>query len=530
MKQATRILAFVLALIPGMLSAYRLRFIQDDAYISWRYAQNLSRGIGLVWNEGERVEGYTNFLWTLALSIAHACNIDLQYFTLISGMILLSATLAVFYYMVKFLTSSWCAATFAVVTLGTFPSFAAYATGGLETALQTFLLTATSALMLSAVRAPYPSFGAMLGAGVTSSLAMLTRMDSLVIISVLLGSSGYFLLRMHGRKVIRELATLCAIPTAICGSWIIWKYVYYRSILPNTFKVKVDGLGGLSIQGLRFLWSFVFSYAFYLPCLLLIVGAWLALKQRIDRRIFLMIIGPFVLFLFYIIWVGGDFMEYRFLVPLLPNWFLVIYWVMSTIDSNRARTILLTSSVIAGSSLIYTVLGPRLPGAPVSVQALALTNKHEWVEVGEILGRSFAGSVRPKIAVTPAGAMPYLSKLPSVDMLGLNDPDVQNFIHFPDGPVGHRHLAPIDLLERRGVNFLIGHPWILPIRGPGSRYTFEDFSKRHFAYHNEYLLKGRQVIELPLSRDRVALIAYLIEDPSITGELDKLGWRHYPLE
>jgi hypothetical protein len=32
----------------------------DDAMISMRYAWNLSHGNGLVWNAGERVQGYTN--------------------------------------------------------------------------------------------------------------------------------------------------------------------------------------------------------------------------------------------------------------------------------------------------------------------------------------------------------------------------------------------------------------------------------------------------------------------------------------
>jgi len=41
------------------------RWIQDDAYISFRYARNLVEGNGLVFNAGERVEGYTNFLWTV---------------------------------------------------------------------------------------------------------------------------------------------------------------------------------------------------------------------------------------------------------------------------------------------------------------------------------------------------------------------------------------------------------------------------------------------------------------------------------
>ncbi|MEK9148506.1 MAG: hypothetical protein AAB267_00510, partial [Candidatus Desantisbacteria bacterium] len=43
-------------------------FIMDDAFTSFRYAQNLVDGHGLVYNPGERVEGYTNFLWTLIIA------------------------------------------------------------------------------------------------------------------------------------------------------------------------------------------------------------------------------------------------------------------------------------------------------------------------------------------------------------------------------------------------------------------------------------------------------------------------------
>src|ERR687894_693824 len=41
----------------------------DDAMISMRYAWNLSHGLGLVWNPGEYVEGYTNPLMTLLMSL-----------------------------------------------------------------------------------------------------------------------------------------------------------------------------------------------------------------------------------------------------------------------------------------------------------------------------------------------------------------------------------------------------------------------------------------------------------------------------
>ena len=43
-------------------------FLCDDAFISFRYARNLLEGHGLVFNPGEYVEGYSNFLWVLELT------------------------------------------------------------------------------------------------------------------------------------------------------------------------------------------------------------------------------------------------------------------------------------------------------------------------------------------------------------------------------------------------------------------------------------------------------------------------------
>ncbi len=43
-------------------------FVTDDAFISFVYARNLARHGQLVFNLGERVEGYTNFLWTVLLA------------------------------------------------------------------------------------------------------------------------------------------------------------------------------------------------------------------------------------------------------------------------------------------------------------------------------------------------------------------------------------------------------------------------------------------------------------------------------
>jgi hypothetical protein len=53
------------AVLWGVAAAWRRAWLSDDAYISFRYAENLANGLGLVFNRGERVEGYSNFLWTV---------------------------------------------------------------------------------------------------------------------------------------------------------------------------------------------------------------------------------------------------------------------------------------------------------------------------------------------------------------------------------------------------------------------------------------------------------------------------------
>ena len=65
--------------------------------ISMRYAKNLANGYGLVWNPGgERVEGYTNPLWVLYMSIFHLFPVaqsKISLFIQISGAVLLVITL-----------------------------------------------------------------------------------------------------------------------------------------------------------------------------------------------------------------------------------------------------------------------------------------------------------------------------------------------------------------------------------------------------------------------------------------------------
>jgi hypothetical protein len=67
------------ALVPYLWLVHRFDWLCDDAFISFRYSRHLAEGHGLVFNLGEspRVEGYSNFLWVVAMTPFEALGLDI---------------------------------------------------------------------------------------------------------------------------------------------------------------------------------------------------------------------------------------------------------------------------------------------------------------------------------------------------------------------------------------------------------------------------------------------------------------------
>ena len=61
------------------------KFLGDDCYISFRYAEHLAKGYGLVWNVGEYVEGYTHLSWVLLLALGIKLGVSPETFSIILG-------------------------------------------------------------------------------------------------------------------------------------------------------------------------------------------------------------------------------------------------------------------------------------------------------------------------------------------------------------------------------------------------------------------------------------------------------------
>jgi hypothetical protein len=178
-----------LALAVGLLAfhANHFDFINDDAFISFRYADNLVRHGELTYNIGERVEGYTNFLWTMVIAAVLALGADPVPWSKALGVASSISTLCALFVFTRWWTRSsgsdagalrspmWCVA--APLFLGLNSAFAAWSEGGLETALFTFLITAglLRTVMEVVDQGRLPSSAAFF------ALAAMTRPDGLLI-------------------------------------------------------------------------------------------------------------------------------------------------------------------------------------------------------------------------------------------------------------------------------------------------------------------------------------------------------------
>jgi arabinofuranosyltransferase len=160
--------------------AWYFRFIQDDAFISFRYADNFARGNGLVWNLAEFVEGYTNFLWTILIAVGLFLHLDPIIFSKVSGIVLYAITSTLFCLLTHGNYLRDIDVIAGMIIIGTSFTMVAYATGGLETQSATMLLLSLFLLKLFYQRDKNRSY--LVTWSLTCALILLTHMDSAILV------------------------------------------------------------------------------------------------------------------------------------------------------------------------------------------------------------------------------------------------------------------------------------------------------------------------------------------------------------
>ena len=432
------------------------------------------------------------------------------------------------------LTGSRTDALAAVLLLGTNYTFSCYATGGLETQLQTCLLLAATHGVFTGPLAGRWGRARLASLSLLFSLALLTRLDSALPVAVLGGASLLALARARDLPLWRPRALAALLlPGAIpLAAWLVWKTVYYGDPLPNSFYVKLASPNSLT-DGLRYVAFFGASYLL-VPVLLVPLLRLRRLASSASREVRTLCVLV-VLWLLYVVRAGGDFMEFRFLVPVLPYVYLLCVWSFRAGFANPWLRALLVGLLLAGSLHHAMSFGSarHLPGVESIAQLEGhLTHRNGgWDGVGRALHRIFEEDSGVVITTTAAGAIPYYSRLETVDMGGINDAWVaRHGIVAGDRP-GHQRMATVEYLLSRRVNLLIGNARFVrgevAMRRPFYRHDVRGMSWVDFGL--ERLPEEATMLQIPVEEGYWLLAVYLTPHPTVDAAIERHGIVRSPI-
>ena len=424
----------------------QLRFLSDDCFISFRYSRHLVDGLGLVWNAGEAVEGYTNFLWVLLMAAALKVGLTPETVSQVlgigSGAVIL-VTLAI----AGTRRHGWSLpAAFPGLLLALNGSFAAWCSSGLETMFVAALLwgavLAYDGERQRSSRGPW-------GSAALLTLAVLTRPDAAVVGLVL--GTAFLVDVLAGRRAGRGLVVWALLPVVVVGGHALWRYQYYGSWLPNTFHAKVSGPSWDQAWLYLSYYHRTYAIGWFLPLLLVAVLPGASHRARLALAII-------VAHLAYVVSVGGDRFEFRFLVVLLPFLAELLTEALHRLGRGGAgRRILAVAAAgaLAGTTL-WGTHHPALVGDRTSIASIESIDRYAQAraEQGRALRDLIDRGELPRdlvLCVGGAGAVPYYTGWTTVDRRGLNDAYIARLPLERRGVIGHERDAPLEYLKERKV-------------------------------------------------------------------------------
>ncbi len=467
-SQATagpRLLPYAVALVPFLLLAARFDWLCDDAFISFRYAKNLADGHGLRFNLGEHrpVEGYTNLLWVLWLSLCERLEGPTPVFARASSLACGAALVVAVVRFVRLRISPRAAVTIpAALFLGTLPPLAVWSTSGLATMPFALAIFVAFERLLGDPERPRG-----LQAGVAVVAVVLLRADGFGFAGLVLAAAGLRWLRTREPRLLRAGAIGAAFLVVTVASHFLWRHAYYGDWVPNTAHAKVDSGSETYVQGLQYVgtWLLVFPG---IPIALLAAAA-LPGARRVPAAgaCAVMVAGT----LAYTLLVGGDFMTMgRFLVPALPFTVLLLAAAAHALDAP-ARV---WRPVALGLACVALTL-PTAFDVHVAPRAWReachfrwgnkryLTEHESWsrmkshAQEWSTIGRALALHTAPGETMTASGigCFGYFTDLFIVDVLGLVNREVATNPAYHDkrnesrGHQIHANQAYLDLVRPR---------------------------------------------------------------------------------
>lgn len=410
----------------------------DDAFITFRYARNWVDGHGVVFNPGERVEGYTSFLWVVTSAAALALGVSPLAAARVLGVAGAAACVLAAFLMARRLAprSAW----LAPLLVGLHSGLGLWAWAGMETTFFAGLVALAFALHLEG-RLTRPLEGALWLA------VCLTRPEGGLLLVVALVSA---LAARAGGAAARLRPLL--VPLAIAGlgvlAHLVWRRAYYGAWLPNTFHAKTGATTPQLARGVRYLGDFVLHSGGLLA--LLPVLAW-----RADWRWRTLAAGAGALALFAVLVGGDNMLAHRFLVPALPLLAALAATALGELlGSQRARVL-----AVAALALLLCRVGDRDLARDVTRWN---ASARDWIQIGHWLhGHEPPGTL---IALGAVGAVPYYSRLPTIDLFGLTDAHIaaRDVASIGSGFAGHEKGDGAYVLSRQPA-LIFGRVQIYPM-------------------------------------------------------------------
>lgn len=439
--------------------------VVDDAIISMQYARNLAEGNGLVFNVGERVEGYTNFLWTLALAALHWSSTAAGFEFLPAAVWMSVAAAAVCVWLVYLLGRElWGHDPLPlVVALGFVVWDNAWGVWAIQALEGHFLLVwMLLALWLAEKRpARWP-----IGVGLCLAAVVMSRPDGALIgVAIALSELAALPWRLKRRDPtlvadLKAWGLALATFAVVFGVYFAWRTSYFGMLLPNTFYLKVGGGVDGWARGFRYVVGF-FSERAWLP--LIAVGAVFTVRRTLIRTLLIYTIVHLV----YVASVGGDFYPgHRFLLVVIPflallsgeTIRLVSHWIGKALPAQAGEWATMGMILLSvGAVVLLARVGLRDGPWRTEIKRWGPTIQNnrlfmEWVR-----------SVRPEgatMALGDIGAAGFFADVAVIDIFGVVDPVIahQKVESLGKGKAGHEKKASrAYVLEKEPTYIKLGY-------------------------------------------------------------------------
>lgn len=398
-------------IIVALYNYYLQPWTLDDAYIAFRYAENFSEGKGIVYNEGEYVEGYTCFLWVVLLAGLHKIGLDLPITSKILGVLFTFITIFLMSRVHKIIKGThWMVSVAGVLVLGSMGAFTSWAMSGMETSMTAFLIFLSVLLFGAFISRNTVSLSGYFIVGIVIALAVMSRPDAGIILPVLVFCS--LLHALKERQYLNPVFIILGF-SLIFILYFIWRYNYYGWLLPNTFYVKVGSSKEQIKRGLTYAFYFLKGTSLiWAPFIMLQIFPLKTLGNR-GYVVFSMSLAV-LLNMLYVISVGGDCMPaHRFYTPITPLLVAASVYSLFLPGVSYLRSLLLVLIIVCFNLW-------QLKNDPYLYERIVAD---VVAERGKESGLWLRENVPPNslLATNTAGSVAYYSRLKTIDMLGLND-------------------------------------------------------------------------------------------------------------